>query len=312
MAVCTRHPRYAALVAAALLTALFLLAPRHPPPGALRAPLDPALPARVARANAIYDKMLVAREGLIKKFGPTPKAVELFPPDVPPWPPYTVWDFFPAAYNCPHEVERLGALGDGGKWVCGLSRVAQKADCVVYSFGINLESSFEAEILAGTAHCAVYGYDFSVKSFGPEIPPAQVHRTHFHAVGLAGEDKGGEGDDPKMYTLETLMRQNGHAHIDILKIDIEGWEFETLTTLLRPYAQSGRALPFGQLQLEIHIWDKTFAGFLEWWEMLEAAGLRPFWTEVRLFFYYVLSPYSFLNVRGNNIFISDVFLSGQS
>lgn len=165
--------------------------------------------------------------------------------------------------------------------MCGLSRVAQKPDCVVYSFGINLESSFEAEILDGTAHCEVWGYDFSVKSFGPEIPPAQSHRTHFHALGLAGEDKDGPGDDPKMYTLETLMKKSGHTHIDILKIDIEGWEFETLTTLLRPYAASGRALPFGQLQLEIHIWDKTFAGFLEWWQMLEAAGLRPFWTEVR-------------------------------
>jgi len=73
----------------------------------------------------------------------------------------------------------------------------------------------------------------------------------------------------------------GHSHIDILKIDIEGWEFETITTLLTPYITSGKPLPFGQLQLEIHIWTKTFAEYLEWWETLEAAGLRPFWTEVR-------------------------------
>ena len=44
-------------------------------------------------------------------------------------------DYFTAAFNCPHEVERHGALGDGGKWVCGLSRLARKPDCVVYSFG---------------------------------------------------------------------------------------------------------------------------------------------------------------------------------
>ena len=71
----------------------------------------------------------------------------------------------------------------------------------------------------------------------------------------------------------------GHNHIDILKIDIEGWEFETMTTLLQPYIASAKPLPFSQLQLEIHIWDKTFAYFLKWWESLEAAGLRPFWTE---------------------------------
>ena len=76
-----------------------------------------------------------------------------------------------------------------------------------------------------------------------------------------------------------IMIMIGHTHIDILKIDIEGWEFETLTTTLSPYIASGEPLPFGQLQLEIHIWHKTFAEYLEWWEKLESAGLRPFWTE---------------------------------
>jgi FkbM family methyltransferase len=50
-------------------------------------------------------------------------------------------------------------------------------------------------------------------------------------------------DDSKMYTLESLMQQNGHKHIDILKIDIEGWEFETLDTVLKPYLDTGRPLP---------------------------------------------------------------------
>src|ERR1700683_3847923 len=47
-------------------------------------------------------------------------------------------DFFPPAFNCPHELERIGALGDGGKWLYGLSRVAEKPDCIVYSFGERL------------------------------------------------------------------------------------------------------------------------------------------------------------------------------
>lgn len=54
-----------------------------------------------------------------------------------------------------------------------------------------------------------------------------------------------------------------------------------MTALLTPYISSGEPLPFGQLQLEIHIWHKSFAEYLTWWETLEAAGLRPFWTEVR-------------------------------
>lgn len=44
-------------------------------------------------------------------------------------------DFFPPIFNCPHELDRLGALGDGGKWMCGLSRIEDKPNCVIYSFG---------------------------------------------------------------------------------------------------------------------------------------------------------------------------------
>jgi len=140
-------------------------------------------------------------------------------------------DYFPAAYNCPHEVQRVGALGDGGKWVCGLSRVQQKPDCIIYSVGdylvqlsffsriptyhysvnpgIIYESSFEAEILANTPHCQIWGYDFTVKSFGPQIPKSMAPRTHFHAFGLAGSDKHDPQDTPPMYTLDSLMKMNG-------------------------------------------------------------------------------------------------------
>ena len=42
-------------------------------------------------------------------------------------------DFFTPAFQCPHQVERVGTLGDGGKWVCGLDRVAKQKHCVIYS-----------------------------------------------------------------------------------------------------------------------------------------------------------------------------------
>jgi hypothetical protein len=35
--------------------------------------------------------------------------------------PYTIWDFFPATCTCPHDIQRVGRLGDGGKWVWGMS-----------------------------------------------------------------------------------------------------------------------------------------------------------------------------------------------
>jgi len=83
-------------------------------------------------------------------------------------------------------VERIGTLGDGGKYVCGLERVAKKPKCVVYSVGmyllkwctvppltscagINGESSFEAAILENTSGCEIWGYDFSVKSVSRHV-----------------------------------------------------------------------------------------------------------------------------------------------
>lgn len=106
-----------------------------------------------------------------------------------------------------------------------------------------------------------------------------------------------------MYSLATLMKQNGHDFIDILKVcchsftcvlpqptdspyeqvDIEGWEFQTLSALLKQFS-SQPSLPFGQLQLEIHAWHHDFPAFLKWWTELEDAGLRPFWTEPNLIY----------------------------
>ena len=48
---------------------------------------------------------------------------------VDPWPKQwnndvgnlVLWDYFPASWSCPHDVQRVGRLGDGGKWVCGMS-----------------------------------------------------------------------------------------------------------------------------------------------------------------------------------------------
>lgn len=168
--------------------------------------------------------------------------------------------------------------------------------------GTNYESSFENEILSRTRHCQIWAYDSTVNSHGPRVDRIHHHRTHFERFGLASVDAHGPRDSPKAYTLESLMAANGeffldkstqrvcsggsiiltgHKHIDILKIDVEGWEFDIMASIVRPFVTSGEPLPFGQLNLEMHVWNKKFAEFLSWWEMLETAGLRPFMTEVR-------------------------------
>jgi hypothetical protein len=80
----------------------------------------------------------------------------------------------------------------------------------------------------------------------------------------------------------SLKKKNlGHTFIDFLKIDIEGGEFDALTAFLDQRARDGLDLPIGRLQIEIHAREghERFDYFARWWESLEAAGLRPFWTE---------------------------------
>jgi len=87
-----------------------------------------------------------------------------------------------------------------------------------------------------------------------------------------------------MYTLRTLMERNGHDFIDVLKIDIEGNEYDSLGAFIDSFA--AQPLPFGQLQIEIHVYEdqpwNDFAKVLKWWQKLEAAGLRPFYSESNL------------------------------
>jgi len=188
---------------------------------------------------------------------------------------------------------------------------------LLLNLGTNSDRTFENEILENTQHCEVWAYDYSARSYG-YVPKGYSSRTHFQPFGLAGSDAHEPSDNPKTYTLQSLMRLNGHKHIDILKIDVEGWEFEILSSIAKAYLASDLPLPFGQLQIEIHAWNKKFPEFLNWWETLEAAGLRPFATAPNLVYQNYnklsnsdLAEYSFINVKGDNIFIVDAPLPAE-
>jgi hypothetical protein len=169
---------------------------------------------------------------------------------------------------------------------------------VIYSFGINGESSFEAEMLERVPSARIWGYDFSVDGWGQQISPSARHRTFFKKVGLGKEDK--HDASPPFYTLPTLMKENKHTYIDILKIDIEGSEYEALDTFMDAFdgmqTASGKGvLPIGQVMIELHLGngidlggpnagaDVGFDRFKKWWERLESMGMRPSWIEINLF-----------------------------
>ncbi|KZP34203.1 hypothetical protein FIBSPDRAFT_719945 [Athelia psychrophila] len=330
----SRHPRYTMALIVGLFVSVLVFANSDPPMHGHQRPYPPSfnkgrtsMEDQIHLSEEYYNLALGERQRMITKWGPSPSDIDPFPSSGEF---YTLWDFFTAAFQCPHRMERLGNGGDGGKWVCGMERVQQKKDCVIYSVGINGESSFEAHLLERGSSCQVWGYDFSVKSFGPEIEklPDLKRRSHFKSYALGGRDAPNES--PPVYTLATLMAQNNHTFIDILKIDIEGAEFATLDSLMDAYPSAfnpqgardagitGGGLPFGQLQLEIHARDSEYASFprfQEWWEKMERAGLRPFWTEPNLVYVNLvkgvkptLAEYSFINIRGKHELVSDFYL----
>jgi hypothetical protein len=158
-------------------------------------------------------------------------------------------DPFRDFYRCPGIVEKLGNLGDGGKWLCGVDDLLQRPGCVVYSFGSNGDTSFEEAILERTA-CSVWTFDPTL-SEEATAKVAAVPGLNFTAVGIAEKDGSVElkGEARPVRTLHTLMQERGHTWIDVLKIDVDGAEWPVLNAFI----EAGRPLPATQTQIEFHL-----------------------------------------------------------
>jgi FkbM family methyltransferase len=124
------------------------------------------------------------------------------------------------------------------------------ADSIVYSGGIGSDASFD-EALIEQFGCHVHGFDPTpVGRAHGEAVAAREPRFHLHPFGLWDEDAvlpffapRGPADDSwsalnlqqthdsvalEVRCLSTIMRDLGHDHIDLLKIDIEGAEYRVL------------------------------------------------------------------------------------
>jgi hypothetical protein len=313
-----RNPRTLVFIGVLALVSLLMLANIYSTPGGhfVRSIEDSRYLARgpqtylesfLAHAEAQYQEAIQMRTAYIERWE-GPDGLVLFPED---WHFYTIWDFVIPAFSCPHQRNRYGILGDGGKWVCGLEKVIQRPQCVVYSFGVSTESSFEAAILSKSPNCEIWGYDYSVNKWGDAVGTHQewAGRLNFKPYKLDATDN--HEANPPLWTLQSLMKANGHTFIDILKIDIEGAEFEVLSAWIDYLAERKEPLPIGQMQIEIHAAKRSFLEFLGWWEKLEAAGLRPFFTEPNLpavNFYRGaadVAEWSFINIAQKHYLISD-------
>ncbi|MEO8410685.1 MAG: FkbM family methyltransferase [Propionivibrio sp.] len=154
------------------------------------------------------------------------------------------------------NLERLGS--NYGGWYAPTSEIGP--DAIVYSAGLGLDITFD-KALIDRCGCDVYGFDptpasvvYIAKQFEEQ---ALSPKFRFAPVGLwdsettlqffAPKTRGwigsysalnlqGSADEEAISVpvkrLSTLMRENGHAHIDLLKMDIEGAEYRVIDEVL--------------------------------------------------------------------------------
>ena len=150
--------------------------------------------------------------------------------------------------------------------------------CVVYSFGSNDDFDFEDSLHAVAPHCEILIFDPS----GSRHENRQVRQLALSNISgheaLKLKEDDAELTKVDSLTLADVMAANGHRHVDVLKIDIEGSEHRVIDQL---HAAGWPSV--GQLLMEVHIGpdlqNHTIADLDLLVSRLEHAGFRLFSAE---------------------------------
>lgn len=177
---------------------------------------------------------------------------------------------------------RFGKITDGGWDVCVEPKYLQINSCLVYSFGINNDFSFDDDI-ADSFHCEVHSFD---PSMGAKSHVRSKDRTYFHATGLSDVTRTNVvGNEWRMQTLQDIRTELNHVERmpDVVKMDIEAWEWNVLPEMFA----SGH-FP-RQLIIEFHLWSQRYTTQKDMWIRRLAilrdiydAGYRIFWMNRNL------------------------------
>jgi hypothetical protein len=110
--------------------------------------------------------------------------------------------------------QRIGPVGDGGKWVCDAYRIAQAEECNVVSIGSNNDWSFEIAVHKLNPVCKIFTFDHTIT---PHNKPPYVT---FMKFGIGPTDTG------QILTVSNALWKIGlhMKKVDIFKIDCEGCE----------------------------------------------------------------------------------------
>lgn len=170
---------------------------------------------------------------------------------------------------------RMGNLGDGGWEICDDPDVRPKDnDCIIYSFGINNEFSFD-DHAAKAYGCHVYCFD-------PSMNKGQHDRgnlVHFYPWGIGGKTEV-NGKKWQMYTFQDIRKQLGHENkkIAVVKMDVESSEYAALPEMLRSNMFASE-VGIKQLLVEYHVQPTSQgADKIELLSGLEKAGFGRFYV----------------------------------
>lgn len=198
-----------------------------------------------------------------------------------------IWDVFPPTLNCP-DMQRIGKVGEGGKWMCALQHLRSLPSCIMYSFGISTDISFEVEIALKTK-CTIYAFDPTIGRLPYDELPIHLKkqltseirvRIIFHKVALNVMSGQSLHHSLNMHFYDIMATYN-HSFINLLKVDIEGGEWNIFSQLYNSSHTKGLGgLPVGQLLIELH--HQTPIETSHFFRVMHSFGLLPFSREINL------------------------------
>lgn len=147
-------------------------------------------------------------------------------------------------------VVRLGS--EHGGWFVPLETLSSES--IVYSAGVGEDTSFDQALIARVG-CSVWGFDPTPRAI-THARAIEEPRFHFLPIGIWTEDSiqrffvpadpahvshsigNVQGTaawfDAPCRSIPSLMRELGHGAVDLLKLDIEGAEYDVLEALVEP------------------------------------------------------------------------------
>ena len=153
------------------------------------------------------------------------------------------------------EIQHWSPTGMDGQYPICLDKPVRpislkKKRCVVYSFGISNDFSFDEAL--EKYGCDVFAFDPSMN----ETDHDHSEHIHFYNLGL-GDENYTDSNNWKLMTLDSIYRmlvpRHGETVIDYLKIDIEWSEWNCLKQILK----SGMLEKVRQLSVEFHLPNKV-------------------------------------------------------